>query len=207
MTVFDALFQKRDTYLQTVLAFLSSFRQERCIVFLDPDTGLEPGNPTLEHVLDKEAWAIWEAMKAGDVFAFYQHRAREAGDRWFEPKRRQLAKALCIQAEAVKIANGPSIVRDVVIFYTQRPDRPVTSEAGAQATIVSVRQRPTTPKKEKALKPCACGCPLMTALKFYPGHDAKYKSKVLKVERGEMKIEELPRSCGNNSSGQRQKTV
>jgi len=59
-TVFDPVFQDRAVYQQAVLELLSAFAQERCIVFLDPDTGLEPRNPTLEHVLEPEAQAIWE---------------------------------------------------------------------------------------------------------------------------------------------------
>lgn len=42
VTVFDPIFQERDSHLKAVLTFLSAFQQERCIVFLDPDTGLEP---------------------------------------------------------------------------------------------------------------------------------------------------------------------
>lgn len=42
VTVFDPLFQDRASHVKAVLAFLLAFRQERCIVFLDPDTGLQP---------------------------------------------------------------------------------------------------------------------------------------------------------------------
>jgi hypothetical protein len=42
VTVFDSPFQERDPYLQAVLAFLSAFRQECCVVFLDPDTVSSP---------------------------------------------------------------------------------------------------------------------------------------------------------------------
>jgi hypothetical protein len=194
VTVFDPPFQigKRESHLQVVLAFLSGFRQERCIVFVDPDTGLQPSKalPTLKHVLCSEAQAIWDAMKPGDVFVFYQHGPPGAAERWWEPRRGQLAEALRVPPRVVEIANGPKIARDVVIFYMQRPVTvTVPGEAEAQATVVSVPQPPTV-KKEKALKPGGDGCRCMVASKFR--HDAKYKSIVLKVERGEMKIEELP---------------
>jgi hypothetical protein len=88
VTVFDPMFQERASHLEAVLAFLSAFRQERCIVFLDPDAGLEPQRqpPTLRHVLMLEARAVWDAMKAGDVFAFYQHKTNMAGQEWIKPK-------------------------------------------------------------------------------------------------------------------------
>jgi hypothetical protein len=120
ITVFDSVFHDRVAYQQAVLALLPTFRQERCIVFLDPDTGLEPRTPSLDHVLSSEARAIWDAMKAGDVFAFYQHQTNRAGQPWIEPKRSQLADALVVSTEAIKIASGPAIAQDVVFFYTQR---------------------------------------------------------------------------------------
>jgi hypothetical protein len=124
VTVFDPMFQERASHLEAVLDFLSAFRHERCIVFLDPDTGLQPQKqkPTQGHVLMSEARKIWDAMKAGDVFAFYQHETNKAGQDWIGPKQSQLAKALEALPEAVKVAKGPSISRVVAIFYAQRPD-------------------------------------------------------------------------------------
>lgn len=89
-------------------------------MFLDPDTGLEPQNPALDHVLGTEARAIWNAMKVGDVFAFYQHQTNRAGQPWIEPKRLQLAQALGVAEPAIKIASGPDIAQDVVFFYVQK---------------------------------------------------------------------------------------
>jgi len=120
VTVFDPVFQDRTTYLPAVLALLPAFAQARCIVFLDPDTGLEPQTPSFDHVLASEARAIWDAMKEGDVFAFYQHQTNRAGQSWIEPKRDQLAMALGIAVESVKMASGRKIAQDVVFFYTQR---------------------------------------------------------------------------------------
>ena len=60
VNVFYDLFEHRDSYLEAVKNFLSRFLQERCVLFLDPDTGLEPQHPSLDHVLESEAKAIWE---------------------------------------------------------------------------------------------------------------------------------------------------
>ncbi len=120
VTVFDFVFQDRAAYLKAVLALLPAFAQERCIVFLDPDTGLESRTPSLDHVLASEARAIWDAMKAGDVFVFYQHQTNRAGKPWIEPKRGQLADALGVPTEAIKVASGLAIAQDVVFFYTRR---------------------------------------------------------------------------------------
>jgi hypothetical protein len=119
VTVFADPFEHRISYLKAVKAFISKFREERCVVFLDPDTGLEPQNPSLDHVLESEAKAIWEATKSGDVYVFYQHRFFDRN--WIELRRGQLERALTLPEHSIKIAQGPQIARDVVFFYMQKP--------------------------------------------------------------------------------------
>lgn len=121
VTVFCELFEDRDSYIEAVKAFLVKFRQERCVVFLDPDTGLAPQNPNLDHVLESEAKAIWEDTKSGDVYVFYQHQNNFAGRPWIEPKRSQLENALDLNKDSIKVASGPKIAHDVVFYYTQKP--------------------------------------------------------------------------------------
>jgi hypothetical protein len=120
VAVFDPVFQNRQTYLQAVLALLPAYAGERCVVFLDPDTGLEPQTPSLEHVLGTEVNAIWMNMKAGDVLVFYQHQTNRAGQPWIPQKHAQLAEALGVSQASVKIASGDAIARDVVFFFVQK---------------------------------------------------------------------------------------
>lgn len=120
VTVFDAVFEDRTAYLDAVLKLLAAFAGERCIVFLDPDTGLQPQNPGLEHVLDAEAQTIWHGMKQGDVLVFYQHQTNRIGQPWIEPKRVQLAKALEVGPDSIKVAQAPEIANDVVFFFSQK---------------------------------------------------------------------------------------
>lgn len=120
VTVFDPVFYNRQTYLQAVLALLPDYAGERCIIFLDPDTGLEPQTPSLKHVLGTEVSAIFGEMKSGDVLVFYQHQTNYAGDPWIPQKHAQLVRALGIPQESVKIASGEAIARDVVFFFVQK---------------------------------------------------------------------------------------
>lgn len=41
MTVFDPVLEEREAHRRSILALLPKFARERCIVFLDPDGGLE----------------------------------------------------------------------------------------------------------------------------------------------------------------------
>jgi hypothetical protein len=56
ISVLPDVFDDRAHYLKVIVDFISRFADERCAVFLDPDTGLEPArNPNLAHVLNSEA--------------------------------------------------------------------------------------------------------------------------------------------------------
>lgn len=55
VTVFDIPFDNRYSYLKDVISFLPCFQNQTCVVFLDPDIGLEPSrNPNFDHVLNLE---------------------------------------------------------------------------------------------------------------------------------------------------------
>jgi hypothetical protein len=116
-----SLFEKRADYLESFKRFLSAFRHEKCVVFLDPDIGLEPQKPSLGHVLKSEAKAIWKAIRSGDLYVFYQHQTNRAGQPWIESKRSQLEGALELPNNSIEIAHGPQIAHDVVFFYKQKP--------------------------------------------------------------------------------------
>lgn len=127
VNVFDVIFSEpRDKYLDAVKSFLSSFHKEPCIVFLDPDTGLEPERPGLEHVLLREAAEIWEKLKPGDIYTFYQHRVREKN--WIDYMKGRLEGALKLTEVPLKIAHvkiepdprKPEKTPDVVFFYAQK---------------------------------------------------------------------------------------
>lgn len=125
--VLDLLYSDREEYLQTILRTIAARSADRCLVFLDPDTGLESANPRLEHVLKSEVREIWRSMRRDDVLVFYQHQTNRAGKPWIEPKRVQLTDALGLMADTVKVALAPRIARDVVFLYCQKETQHVAS--------------------------------------------------------------------------------
>ncbi|MBU0743997.1 MAG: hypothetical protein KKE11_01305 [Gammaproteobacteria bacterium] len=120
--LFDELFDNRGVYLKALLKKIIGYKGKRKIIFLDPDTGLEPQKTKscLKHVLEDEVKKIWEAMDPKDVLVVYQHKTNMAGEPWKDSKREQLAKTINTIKEAVKIAQGPKIADDVVFFYVAR---------------------------------------------------------------------------------------
>jgi hypothetical protein len=97
------------------------------IIFLDPDTGLEPekSRPKLEHVRKSDLGKIWRAMLERDVLVFYQHRTdvfQHNNDiAWIEPKRKQFESALGLSCGVAKMARGKA-AKDVAFFFAQKLD-------------------------------------------------------------------------------------
>lgn len=120
VSVFNSPFDDRAEYASKVSSYIKGHNSFPVIVFLDPDTGLEHNNPNMNHVLDSEANEIWGNMKAGDIFVFYQHQTNRNGQPWIEPKREQLAAALGIVPEGVKVAHSTNIARDVAFYYATK---------------------------------------------------------------------------------------
>jgi hypothetical protein len=118
--VFDNLIKDRTTYLNGAILFIQSHRNGPRIVFLDPDIGLEPSRPSLGHVLESEALAFWNVLEIGDTFVFYQHQTNRNNQPWIETKRAQLAKAIKIRVNQLKVAHGMAIANDVVFYYSQK---------------------------------------------------------------------------------------
>jgi hypothetical protein len=77
--VFDTVIADRKVYLSASLRFIQRFQDSNTVVFLDPDTGLEPKRHGLQHVLESEAKTIYDNLMKGDVFAFYQHQTNLNG--------------------------------------------------------------------------------------------------------------------------------
>jgi hypothetical protein len=120
VTVFDKAIVDRNEYLDEANKFVASFKEERCIVFLDPDTGIEPANHNLNHVRNEEAKAYWNILKHLDVLALYQHQTNRNGEAWEEPKRMQFEDAIGVPHGVVKTGRGLHVARDVVLFYAQK---------------------------------------------------------------------------------------
>jgi hypothetical protein len=113
-------FEDRDEYHRVVIERIRSRSATPGIVFLDPDTGLESGAPSLDHVLGRELSDMWAELKAGDVLLFYQHQTNRNGQPWIAPKKEQFERAIGLPIGAAKVARSVPIARDVAFFYVQK---------------------------------------------------------------------------------------
>jgi hypothetical protein len=121
ISVFNEFFEDRLGYEKAVIRYLSNLADKPRLVFLDPDTGLQPlGQSKLKHVLDSEAYTVWSELKTNEVFAFYQHKTNRNAKPWIEEKRVQLEKALKVEEGTVRVGKSMKIAKDVVIFYATK---------------------------------------------------------------------------------------
>lgn len=137
--VVDEPFVDRSAYLEIVLRRLQARAELPGIVFLDPDTGLEPRSAGPEHVLESELAYLWRVMSEGDLLVFYQHQTNRNSQPWIEPKKTQFEHAIGLQSEDVGVARAPQIASDVVFFFAQRK----SNVLAAPCPVATVRSRPT----------------------------------------------------------------
>ena len=94
--------------------------QEKKIVFLDPDTGLEPKKCKVENVKHIEVEQIFDSIKPGDFLVFYQHKFRSS--KWNEIRLGELAKACGLSRSKIKTWKANEIANDVIFFFAEKED-------------------------------------------------------------------------------------
>lgn len=71
---------------------------------------------------------------------------------------------------------------------------------------VKLSALPALPKMSRAGKPktneCACGCGMLTASTFVPGHDSRLRGWALRLERGIVTPKEFPGTPGELKAAQ-----
>lgn len=102
--------QSRKEYISAVITLLSRVRKP-CLVFLDPDIGIEPRKATVEHVTVDEIRKIWDILKPRDILLVYQH-ANHTGN--WQPNYEKLADACHAHVSAIR---SPTIADDVALLW------------------------------------------------------------------------------------------
>lgn len=91
--------------------------------------------------------------------------------------------------KAVKAA--PAAQPTVSATKTANAERLARLKAKGDAKAETKAKNPV-PKKEKVMQPCKCGCETLVAGHFAQGHDARFKGWLMKIERGQMAVKDLP---------------
>lgn len=86
------------------------------IVFLDPDTGIEPGKADSVHVTKKDMAEVWAVLSAKDILAVYQH--ADHTNTWQQDRTRKMVEA-CGGAK-VHAITGVGMAADVAVLWCRK---------------------------------------------------------------------------------------
>jgi hypothetical protein len=116
--VLDRTFEpgKRRQYVRDVIQDLRQYKAYPKVVFLDPDTGIEPKVAKPEHVTIKDVKEIWDALEPNDWLALYQHAAFTK--EWLKTRRQKFKQACGV--ELIKTFQGKGIAADIAVFAAQK---------------------------------------------------------------------------------------
>jgi len=103
----------RDQYVTDVIEEIGTCRSPR-VILLDPDTGIAPRHPTLEHVTTDEIRRIYNALEPGDSLAVYQHRWREPN--WLDLAKERFVGAINVDARRIVVMSCFDLAHDVAIL-------------------------------------------------------------------------------------------
>ncbi len=108
--------QRRVDYVQKTCESLDRVDGAPKVVFLDPDTGIEPQQAGAKHVRIEEIKQIWRGLRPGDWLVLYQHALRKGG--WEKMQRARFREAC--DGFRVKTYHCRKIAHDVVFFAVRR---------------------------------------------------------------------------------------
>jgi len=114
--VLDRELGERRQYIREMAQRIRQYTADPKVVFLDPDTGIEPQAPKLKHVTIRDIQEIWEALEPDDWLAVYQHAYRRGN--WCEESKDKFRRACGV--EQVTAFLGEKIAADVAVFAAQK---------------------------------------------------------------------------------------
>lgn len=106
----------RHSYVCAVQNWIATFRTTAKILFLDPDTGLEPQTAGLEHVLRSEVTYLWNSLAECDWLVLYQHAAHTRT--WREARFDDFCR--CCPGCRSESFTAPKIANDVILYAARR---------------------------------------------------------------------------------------
>ena len=112
-TVFDP--KRRDAYLSEIKARIQRAKRP-LILFLDPDTGLQPATCRPEHTAKGEIQALWPLLEPREWLILYQHARHTSG--WQESVANEVS-SLCNGTKA-HIVRSEDIGKDVAFICVEK---------------------------------------------------------------------------------------
>jgi hypothetical protein len=133
--VMDDLYEKKhaEAYFARLRALISAKKFGNILVFLDPDTGIEPlHSPKNEHLQIRDIESICRVLHPGDKVVVYQHASRSAN--WIEAISLRLKKvADDTNTELGTPFYSPGVAKDVCFFTLTKNVEQISTSATRSA--------------------------------------------------------------------------
>jgi hypothetical protein len=110
------VWNRRREYIDAVLRHLSRAPRPR-LLFLDPDTGLQPGSASAEHTTRAEVTTYWGALDRDEWIVLYQHARRTRT--WIDDVEAEL-RTLCSDGPVTR-SRSREVGKDVVFYALRKP--------------------------------------------------------------------------------------
>ena len=104
----------RVTYFEKVRTAIEDAPNTHRVIFVDPDTGMQPQNASSKHIRDGSVRAIWGWMRDGDTLVIYQHAPQDRRADWVTAKAEQLSGIL--QIPLGEVHKAPAL--DVCFYWS-----------------------------------------------------------------------------------------
>lgn len=107
------------SYVDKANEWINSNREGPLVVFLDPDTGIEPlkSDVTYKHVTAHELKRFFDALQPNDLFVLYQHAPRRKESNWELSRQQKLVKSIGLHSEDIVDRLTCKAVADDVAFF------------------------------------------------------------------------------------------
>jgi hypothetical protein len=123
ITIVDAPFKHkdRDEYTANLKRVIERIN-ENIILFLDPDTGLEPpkSRATEEHIKKEELNDIWASLKKDSFVVLYQHAPQYKRSEWIPIKKQEFTDCLKISETDASVGSSFDIANNVIFLIAKK---------------------------------------------------------------------------------------
>jgi hypothetical protein len=115
--VFKEPFTNRVKYRELTVEYFRDIESPK-IVLLDPDTGIEPNNVSLDHITGKDISIVYKSLNPTDTLVIYQHRWFD--EKWKSSAMRKFATAIDCEDKDIACFECPSVANDVILLSKTR---------------------------------------------------------------------------------------
>ena len=110
---------------EKIKVFEEKYRKSPILVFLDPDTGIEPQKAKREHVKKRDLKIVFDKLRPGDYLVCYQHRPQSVSSidrKWQKEAEKRMACAVGVNKSRVEFFES-DYDSELTILAVKKPNK------------------------------------------------------------------------------------